>query len=379
MLKMNLRCLRQAAVRIKSLPVPFAMSLVANGIDEGFVHSPLNMESFLNADITADRIRFFWQTESIYPVLIKNEHFLSSVFGNLQYSEMISHLELFLFFEKHSRYWCQFQFSLALIIYRRTTHLYRIRRSNYFPSLCFSMMSGLRTRSPFLLRSCRNDEVISEIRRFCASSSSPNNTTSIPKSVPHEPDQSTTKQKSKRVFSPLLADPVKKKIIDKMLRVDHAGEIGARQIYAGQLAVFRGTPVGSVISEMADQEKKHLDAFDRLVVERRVRPTAMLPIWNVAGYALGLGTALIGKEAAMACTVAVEDVIAEHYNDQVRTLLDWEEEEELRALFREFRDDELEHKDTGIEHDAEQAPLYKAMSNVIKAGCRVAIAITERV
>lgn len=183
----------------------------------------------------------------------------------------------------------------------------------------------------------------------------------------------------KVIHSPLLADPKKKRIIDRMLRVDHAGELGARQIYAGQLAVFGGTPVGNVISEMADQEKKHLDAFDRLVVERRVRPTAMLPIWNVAGYALGLGTALIGKEAAMACTVAVEEVIAEHYNDQVRTLLDWENESELRALFREFRDDELEHKDTGIEHDAEKAPLYRVLSNVIKAGCRAAITITERV
>lgn len=185
--------------------------------------------------------------------------------------------------------------------------------------------------------------------------------------------------KSQKVSSPLLTDPKKKKIIDRMLRVDHAGEIGARQIYAGQLAVFRGTPIGKVIKEMADQEQKHLDAFDRLIVERRVRPTAMMPIWNVAGYALGLGTALIGKEAAMACTVAVEEVIAEHYNDQVRTLLDWEDESELRAIFREFRDDELEHKHTGIEHDAEQAPFYSAMSKAIKAGCRSAIMITERV
>lgn len=166
-----------------------------------------------------------------------------------------------------------------------------------------------------------------------------------------------------------------------MLRVDHAGEIGARRIYAGQLAVFGGTPIGDVIHEMAEQELKHLNAFDRLIVERRVRPTAMLPVWNVAGYALGLGTALMGKEAAMACTVAVEEVIAEHYNDQVRILLGegWEDEEELRKIFREFRDDELEHKDTGIEHDAESAPFYKAMSAFIKAGCRVAIATSERV
>lgn len=191
------------------------------------------------------------------------------------------------------------------------------------------------------------------------------------------PKQSNVRKE--RVSSPLLADPEKKRIIDRMLRVDHAGELGARQIYAGQLAVFGRTPIGKVIQEMADQEKKHLDAFDQLVVERRVRPTAMLPVWNAAGYALGLGTALIGKEAAMACTVAVEEVIAEHYNDQVRTLLHWEDEDELRATFREFRDDELEHKHTGIEHDAESAPMYKAMSTVIKAGCRAAIMITERV
>lgn len=166
-----------------------------------------------------------------------------------------------------------------------------------------------------------------------------------------------------------------------MLRVDHAGELGARQIYAGQLAVFRGTPVGSLITHMADQEQKHLDAFDRLVVERRVRPTAMLPVWNAAGYALGLGTALLGKEAAMACTVAVEEVIAEHYGDQVAVLGEkgWEGEGELREMFREFRNDELEHKDIGFEHDAEKAPMYKALSGAIKAGCRAAIYVTERV
>lgn len=184
----------------------------------------------------------------------------------------------------------------------------------------------------------------------------------------------------KAQYSPLLQDPKRKAVIDKMLRVDHAGEIGARRIYAGQLAVFSGTPVGAVIHEMAEQELKHLNAFDKLMQERRVRPTAMLPIWNVAGYALGLGTALIGKEAAMACTVAVEEVIAEHYNEQVRQLLEqgWEDEGELRDMFREFRDDELEHKDTGIEYDAEQAPFYHAMSSVIKAGCRFAIATSER-
>jgi 3-demethoxyubiquinol 3-hydroxylase len=181
--------------------------------------------------------------------------------------------------------------------------------------------------------------------------------------------------------SPFLADRGRKRVIDRMLRVNHAGEIGARQIYAGQLSVFGGSVVGKVIQHMADQEQKHLDTFNRLIIDRRVRPTALMPLWNVAGYTLGLGTALMGKEAAMACTVAVEEVIAEHYNDQVRTLLQdgWQHEERLRAIFREFRDDELEHKDTGLEHDAENAPLYKGLSAVIKAGCRTAIFITERV
>jgi 3-demethoxyubiquinol 3-hydroxylase len=182
-------------------------------------------------------------------------------------------------------------------------------------------------------------------------------------------------------WSPFLVDRDRKDVIDRMLRVDHAGEIGARQIYKGQLAVFGGSPVGHVIQHMADQEQNHLDTFDRLIMERRVRPTAMMPIWNAAGYALGLGTALLGKEAAMACTVAVEEVIAEHYNDQVRTLLQdgWQHEEYLRSTFRTFRDEELEHKDIGIEHDAEKAPLYKGLSAVIKSGCRAAIFITERV
>lgn len=179
--------------------------------------------------------------------------------------------------------------------------------------------------------------------------------------------------------SPILSDRVKKRMIDRMLRVDHAGELGARQIYAGQLAVFRDTPIGPVIQEMSDSEQKHLDAFHNLMQKRRVRPTVMLPVWGVAGYALGLGTALMGKEAAMACTVAVEEVIAEHYNDQVRELLSDEKEAELRGMFREFRDDELEHKHTGIAYDAEKAPFYRALSSVIQTGCRAAIAISQRV
>lgn len=179
--------------------------------------------------------------------------------------------------------------------------------------------------------------------------------------------------------SPLLADEKKKQIIDRMIRVDHAGELGARRIYAGQLAVLGRTSVGKVIEEMAHQELKHLNAFNTLIVKRRVRPTALLPVWHVAGYALGFSTALLGKEAAMACTVAVEEVIAQHYNDQVRDLLSWSDEEKLRTTFRQFRDEELEHKETGIEYDARSAPFYRALSSAIKFGCRTAIAISERV
>jgi 3-demethoxyubiquinol 3-hydroxylase len=232
-------------------------------------------------------------------------------------------------------------------------------------------LSRLRCGAPTLERSCRP---------LCASTpqAREGNRSSLPPPPPPPPRPPPPAHEAR---SPLLADAARKRVIDRMLRVDHAGELGARQIYAGQLAVFGGTPVGGVIANMAAQEQKHLDAFDRLVVERRVRPTAMLPVWNAAGYALGLGTALLGKEAAMACTVAVEEVIAEHYNDQLATLQEarWESEGELREMVREFRDDELEHKDIGFEHDAEKAPMYKALSSVIKAGCRGAIYVTERV
>ncbi|KAK3724996.1 hypothetical protein QZH41_017471 [Actinostola sp. cb2023] len=104
------------------------------------------------------------------------------------------------------------------------------------------------------------------------------------------------------------------KVIDRIIRVDHAGELGADRIYAGQYAVLRNTRTGSVIKEMWDQEKIHLKTFEKLITERRTRPTLLHPVWNVAGYLLGAGTALLGKEAAMACTVAIEEVIGNHYD-----------------------------------------------------------------
>lgn len=170
-------------------------------------------------------------------------------------------------------------------------------------------------------------------------------------------------------------------LLDRIVRVDHAGEVGADKIYEGQLAVLRSTPVGPLIQEMWDEEKEHRETFEKLIVEHRVRPTALLPLWNIAGFVLGAGTAVLGKEAAMACTVAVEETIGEHYNDQIRQLIeiDPEKYKDLLQTLKKFRDDELHHLDTGLEHDALKAPFYDAMSTIIKTGCRTAIWLSERV
>ena len=118
-----------------------------------------------------------------------------------------------------------------------------------------------------------------------------------------------------------------KSILDQIIRVDHAGEYGATRIYDGQIAVFgKDSKIGKTIQHMADQEQEHIDKFNELLVEKRVRPTALLPLWNIAGFALGAGTALMGEKSAMACTVAVEKVIGEHYREQQDLLEDDEKE-----------------------------------------------------
>lgn len=111
-------------------------------------------------------------------------------------------------------------------------------------------------------------------------------------------------------------------MVDEIIRVDHAGELGADRIYAGQMAILGNSSMGPTIKHMWEQEKKHREKFEQLISEYRVRPTVMTPFWNIAGFALGAGTALMGEKAAMACTVAVETVIVEHYNDQLRKLMD---------------------------------------------------------
>ncbi len=175
----------------------------------------------------------------------------------------------------------------------------------------------------------------------------------------------------------LPGDPTARQMVERIIRVDHAGEYGAQRIYAGQLAVLgRGDKAG-VLHHMKAQEEAHLAAFADLIVRRRVRPTALLPLWHLAGFALGAGTALLGERAAMACTVAVEEAIDEHYAAQAASLGD--DEAELRGTIDKFRAEELEHRDIGLANDAERTPAYGVLTRVIKAGCKVAIAVSERV
>ncbi len=175
----------------------------------------------------------------------------------------------------------------------------------------------------------------------------------------------------------LPGDTPTREILERMIRVDHAGEYGATRIYAGQLAVLGRGRKAALLRHMQAQEQQHLETFNKVVADRRVRPTVLLPFWHLAGFALGAATALLGEKAAMACTVAVEEAIDAHYTAQIDAL--GETEPELRATLETFRAEEREHRDTALDHGAEDAPGYRLLSAAIKAGCRVAIGLSERV
>ena len=163
-----------------------------------------------------------------------------------------------------------------------------------------------------------------------------------------------------------------------MLRVNQAGEYGATRIYAGQMAVLRrNSSASKLIARMAGQEQRHLDRFNQLMAERRVRPTALQPVWNVAGFALGAATALMSEEAAMACTDAVETEIDRHYSAQLEQL--GGEDPELAADIETFRLEELEHRDTAREAGAAQAMGYPILTAAVRAACRVAIGLSKRI
>ncbi len=170
--------------------------------------------------------------------------------------------------------------------------------------------------------------------------------------------------------------------VEEMIRVDHAGEYAAVGIYKGQRAVFERLQGKSKIvddlTHMEEEEQDHLDAFDELIQTKGVRPTAMTPIWGVASYGLGVATALLGEKAAHACTEAVETVIEQHYDDQVKEL-EKRGETEYAPMFAKFRDDEAAHKHYAIEEGAHEAPAYPFLSGFIKVGCRLAIKVSEKI
>ena len=163
--------------------------------------------------------------------------------------------------------------------------------------------------------------------------------------------------------------------VKRFIRVDHAGEYGAERIYAGQLAVLGRGSKGDMLRHMLAQETVHKQKFEVLIAQRRARPTALLPLWHVAGFALGALTAALGEKAAMACTVAVEETIDQHYADQRDAL--GPDEAALSETIEAFRLEELEHRDIGLAHGAAQAPGYRALSGLIRLGCKAAIKASE--
>jgi ubiquinone biosynthesis monooxygenase Coq7 len=175
----------------------------------------------------------------------------------------------------------------------------------------------------------------------------------------------------------LPGDPDRDELIAQMIRVNQAGEYGAKRIYQGQLAVLGKTEAAPILKQMLAQEETHLARFNTLMADRAVRPTALEPVWHAAGFALGAATALLGKEAAMACTVAVEDVIGEHYAEQAAQLGD--DEAALKATITEFRTHELHHRQQSLDAGAAEAPAYEALTAAVRAGTRLAIWLSKRV
>ncbi|EEB05445.1 ubiquinone biosynthesis protein Coq7 [Schizosaccharomyces japonicus yFS275] len=175
------------------------------------------------------------------------------------------------------------------------------------------------------------------------------------------------------------------KLLDQVIRVDHAGELGANRIYKGQHFILRVTNprVAPTIQHMWDQEKYHLSIFNKYCTEHNVRPTVLRPLWDVAGFALGVGSALLGTRAAMACTEAVETVIGDHYNNQIRETAHLEDKHpefsKLREKLAELRDDELGHLNAAVDDwEAQKAPAHGLFTNAIKLGCKTAIWLCKR-
>ncbi|MCE3232007.1 MAG: ubiquinone biosynthesis protein UbiB [Rickettsiaceae bacterium] len=181
----------------------------------------------------------------------------------------------------------------------------------------------------------------------------------------------------KRKLHKLPGDITSDEFVKQVIRVDHAGEYGAKRIYEGQMAVLKKSPVYKTIAHMAKQEEEHLKYFSEEISNRKVRPTALMPIWHVGAFAMGAVTAMMGEKAAMACTVAVEEVIDEHYQEQLLQL--GEGEADLKNKIAKFRDEELEHRDIGLENNAENAPAYPLLRFAVRGATKMAIALSKKV
>jgi ubiquinone biosynthesis monooxygenase Coq7 len=168
-----------------------------------------------------------------------------------------------------------------------------------------------------------------------------------------------------------------KQMLEQVIRVNQAGEYGAKRIYAGQISVLKNSPVYKTIKHMAKQEEEHLEYFSNEIASRRIRPTALMPIWHVAGFAMGAITAMLGEKAAMACTVAVEEVIDAHYQEQLATL--GENEAQLKEKIEKFRKEEVEHKNIGLENNAENTTGYLILRSVVGAATKLAIFLSKRI
>jgi 3-demethoxyubiquinol 3-hydroxylase len=170
----------------------------------------------------------------------------------------------------------------------------------------------------------------------------------------------------------------KKAQLERIIRVDHAGEYGAVRIYEGQLAVFGDNhPMSNTIKHMKEQEDVHLERFNKLIREYSARPTLITPLWHAAGFALGAGTALIGTKAAMACTEAVEEVIDKHYAEQIESLDD--DEGALAETLEKFRQEEVEHRQIAIDNGAQDVPAHGLLYGAIKLGVKAVIKVAERI
>ena len=172
-----------------------------------------------------------------------------------------------------------------------------------------------------------------------------------------------------------------KKKIEEFIRVDHAGERGAIKIYEGQLlalnTVIKDEELKKKIEEMKIHEKEHADYFENEIKKRRIRPTKFLPLWDLLGVGLGFGSTILGKKAAMLCTASVEEVIDEHYQNQINQI--GSDEKELRKKIIKFREDELNHKDIAYNEGATKDGLYSILDKIIKTGSKIAINISEKV